>query len=200
MLHAGTCLINIGQSDEAVTLLKEAIQVAPPDSPYLADIYQELAFAYSEKGLPDEAINCLNMTSTLDCDHVQVLVVKGHIMLAAGQLEEAEKYFRDAVIYSDDATQTLLRVIVSLYDNHYFEASYKMLHKFFQIAPKDNKEGYAYMALCCYDMKKYEEYLKYLKTACKLNPKECRMVLAHLFPKDIEPEHYYDYMKEKLNS
>ena len=194
ILHESTCLINTGETDEAISRLEEATQIAVPDSPYLADIYQELAFAYSEKEQPDEALHYLNLTDDLDCDHVQVLVIKGHIMLAAGRLEEAEDYFRDAVIYSDDATQTLLRVIVSLYDNHYLEASYKMLKKFFAIAPKDNTEGYAYMALCCHDLKRPKEFKKYLKTACRINPQECRTVLAHLFPKDIEPENYYDYL------
>jgi tetratricopeptide (TPR) repeat protein len=103
-----------------------------------------------------------------------------------------------AVINSDDATQTLLRVIASLYDNKYLEATYKMLQKFFQIASPNNIEGYAYMALCCHDLKYHEEFLKYLKKACEVNPKECRMVLGHLFPKDMEPEKYYDYLKTKL--
>jgi tetratricopeptide (TPR) repeat protein len=200
MLHEGTCLINIGQPDEAIAKLKEAVETAAPDSPYLADIYQELAFAYSEKEEPDEALNYLDMTSTLDCDHVQVLVIKGHIMLAAGRIKEAEDYFRDAVICSDDAKQTLLKVIVSLYDNHYLEATYKMLQKYFQIASEDNTEGYAYMALCCHDLHLEDKYLKYLKKACSINPSECRMVLAHLFPKDVEPEKYYDYMREKLKN
>lgn len=198
ILHESTCLINIGQADEAIERLNEAIELAGPDSPYLPDIYQELSFAYSEKGEPDKAIDYLDMTNDLECDHVQILVIKGHIMLAAGRLEEAEKYFHDAVVNSDNITQTLLRVIVSLYDNHFLEASYEMLLKYFLIAEKDNTEGYAYMALCCHDLQRPDEYLKYLKIACDINPHECKMVLSHLFPKDIEPENYYKYMIERI--
>lgn len=199
-LHLGTCLINTGQNDKAIDELKQAIDVCMPDSPCLADIYQELAFAYSEKDDADEAMNYMAMTDTLECDHTQANVIKGHIMLAAGRVEEAEDFFRQAIISSDDATQTLLRVIVSLYDNQYLSATYTMLKKFFRIAGPENADGYAYMALCCYDMKNYDECLSYLKIACQRNPKECRMVMGHLFPSEVEPRNYYDFLKEKINS
>ncbi len=206
ILHEGTCLINTEQNDEAISRLlygvkmarKHAEQGSP--SQYLADIFQELAFAYSARKEPEKAIEYLDKTDELDCDHVQILVIKGHVMLSAGRLEDAEDYFRDAVIKSDNATQTLLRVVVSLYDNKYLEASYRMLQKYFQLAEKDNTEGYAYMALCCHDLKHYDEYLKYLKKACEINPKECRMVLAHLFPEDLEPERYYEFLQSKMRS
>lgn len=198
MLHQGTCYINVGLEAEAIDCLKHAVETASPESPYLADIYQELAFAYSEKGDIEQAMDWLNKTDQLDCDHVQITVIKGHVSLSAGLLEEAEKYFRTAVINSDTPTQTLLRVIVSLYDNRYLEASYKMLKKFFQIAGDNNNEGYAYMALCCHDLKRYDEYLAFLKKACEINPKECQMVLNHLFPSELEPEKYYEYVKDKM--
>ena len=125
-------------------------------------------------------------------------MVKGHILLNAGRIEESEEVFRQAIVQSENPQQTLLRVIVSLYDNRYLEAAYKLFLRFFSIAPKGWNEGYAYMALCCYDMKKYDEFLNYLKQACRLNPKEARLVLHHLFPKDVKPEDYYTYIKNKL--
>ena len=197
-MHQGTCLINLDRNDEAIERLEEALEIAPTDSPYLPDIYQELAFAYNEKGETDKALAYLNKTDELDCDHIQLTVIKGHIMLSAGRIEEAEDFFRQAVSQSDNAPQTLMRIIVSLYDNKYVEASYKMFQKFFKIVDKDYDEGYAYMALCCYDLKKYDEFLKYLKIACQRNPKECRLVLSHLFPSDMAPEQYYEYIQKKM--
>ena len=206
ILHEGTCLINVGLTDEAITLLQHGEEVARQNagndmdelSRYLPDIYQELAFAYSERNETDKALQYLNETDKMDCDHVQIMVIKGHVYLAAGRLDEAEDMFRNAVVNSDNATQTLLRIIVSLYDNKYLEATYNMLLRFFQIAEESNNEGYAYMALCCHDLKRYDEYLTYLKKACEVNPTECRMVLSHLFPAELQPEKYYDYVKEKL--
>jgi len=200
LLHQATCLINMGKEDEAIELLNHATDVTDNTSPYLADIYQELSFAYSEKGEPDRAIDWLNKTDDLDCDHVQIMVIKGHVMLSAGRVEEAEIFFRKAVMRSNEPTHTLLRVIVSLYDNRYLQACYKMMKKYFQIAEEGNTEGYAYMALCCHDLNLHDEYLKYLKTACELNPQECRLVLSHLFPKDIEANKYYEYIINSLQS
>lgn len=198
LLHQGTCLINLGNNDEAVETLKHAAEIAPDDSPYLCDICQELAFGLSEQGNPDEALKWLNKTDDMECDHVQMLVIKGHIMLSAGKMDEAEDFFRQAVVESDDTSQTLMRVIVSLYDNRYFEAAYRMFLKFFKMVPADYDQGYAYMALCCYDLQKYDKFLHYLKIACERNPKECKLVLNHLFPKDMEPEKYYEYIKRKM--
>ncbi len=193
ILHQGTCQINLGNHEKAIRLLRRAAAICDANSPYLADIYQELAFAYSEKGDADGAIGWLEKTDTLDCDHIQVLVIKGHVMLSDGRVKEAEHFFREAILKSKEPAHTLLRVIVSLYDNRYLEACYKMLKKFFQIAGADNDEGYAYMALCCHDLKHEEEYLTYLKKACETNWLECRTVLGHLFPEEVDPQNYYEY-------
>ena len=48
-------------------------------------------------------------------------------------------------------------------------------------------------------MKKADEFLYYLKIAVKRNPKEAENVLSNIFPKDIKPENYFDYMINKLN-
>ena len=198
ILNLGTCLINIEKREEAIETFKHALEVAPAHSPLLPDIYQELALASSEKGEIDQAIDWMNKTDELDCDHIQTLVVKGHIYLSAGMLKEAELQFREAVLNTTTPTKTLLRIIVSLYDNKYLEASYKMLLKFFRFAEDDNIDGYAYMALCCHDLRRWDEYLKYLKIACELNHNECQMVLNHLFPEDLAPEKYYEYTQERM--
>ena len=209
-LHQGTCLINMNDNEGALEMLKKAERLAAADSPYLPDIYQEQSFAYGELGDIDQALACLDKTDTLDCDHIGIMVIKGHVLLSAGRVEEAEQMFRNAIRESEheiddekpgwNSARTLMRVIVSLYDNKYVEAAYKMFRKFFDMVDRDFDEGYAYMALCCFDLEKYDEFLKYLKKACQRNPKECRLVLSQLFPEDMEPEHYYDYIKGKMKS
>ena len=198
LMHQGTCLINMGRNDEAIEILAQAIQTAPEDSPYLGDIYQEMAFAYSEEGDTEEALSMLDLADSHDADEIQTLVVRGHIMLATGQLRRAQHYFRQAVAASENPNQTLLRIIVSIYDNHYLEAAYNLFKKYFKVLPENCDDGYAYMALTCYDLKRYDEFLDYLKTACERNPRECQIALAHLFPDDVEPKDYYNYIKERM--
>ena len=195
LLHQGTCLISQEHYTEAAEKLEEALKVAPHDSPYLADIYQELGFAYSELHKPDTAIYYLEQTDRLDdCDHADIYVVKGHVLLANQRVKEAEEMFRRAVSESGNSPKTMLRVMVSLYDNLYIEAAYKMFKHFFEYVNDDWTDGYAYMALCCHDLRKPKEFLHYLQLATERNPKEARTVLGHLFPEGMKPEQYLDYI------
>ena len=207
-LHQGTCHVNLGRIDEAIEVLNHALELAhscPPDeeSLHIGDIYQELAFAYCEKKDSDKALEMIDKAHQYDGDSVQMHLVKGHVMLALGKMGEAEHYFHQAVLVSDTPNQTLLRVIISVYDNHYLDTAYRMFKKYFKVLERnpssaDNKDGFAYMALCCYDLKLYDEFLFYLKTACELNPRECQIALAHIFPVDVEPKDYYNYIKDRI--
>ena len=199
LMNQGTCLINLERGKEAAEMLQVALLVAAGRQDYLPDIYQELAFAYSEMGEADKAVEYLDMTDDLDCDHVQIEVIKGHILLSDGRMEEAEEHFKKAVGESTEPLTTLLRVIVSIYDNRYLEAAHALFTNYFRVVPKSHKDGYAYMALCCYELKLYEEFLENLKIACRRNPKECKLVLSHLFPEEVEPKDYYAFLQGKIN-
>lgn len=199
MLNLGTSLINLDRYEEAIDVLQEAASLPLIKDEYLADIYQELAFAYSEKGETGKALDYLGMTDKLDCDHVHIEVIKGHILLADGRMDEAEEHFKHAVDESSEPLVTLLRVIVSIYDNRYLEAAYALFKNYFRAVPPDHKEGYAYMALCCYEMKRYTEFLDYLKIATELNPKECKLVLGHLFPESLDPKDYATFLQGRTS-
>ena len=198
LMNQGTCLINLERIDEAIVVLHKAADTAPHDSEYLSDIFQELAFAYSEKSDEKKALEMLDMADEYDSDKVQTLVVRGHILLSAGDVKKAQHYFRQAVVKSDEPNMTLLRIIVSVYDNHYLDAAYHLLQKYFRMVGPDCRDGYAYMALCCYDLKHYDEFLSYLKMACERNPQECRTALEHIFPEDVDPKDYYNYIKDRM--
>ena len=73
-----------------------------------------------------------------------------------------------------------------------------MFQKFFVIVGKDFDEGYGYMALCCYDLKRYSEFLTYLKKACERCPRECKVAMGHIFPEDLDPKEYYNYIKDRM--
>lgn len=199
-LHQGTCLINLGKFPEAKQVLEQAEYLADDDSPYLPEICQELAFAYSEMHKPESALYYIDKTQDMDCDHVNMEIIRGHILLANQNPEEAEEAFKEALRMSDNSPRTMLRIIVSLYDNRYIKTSYLLLKNFFRHVEKDWNEGYSYMALCCMDMKKTDEFLSYLKIATNRNPKEAKTVLGCYFPEDMAPQDYYDYMSDKINT
>ena len=199
-LHMGACQLNLGQREQALQTLLRGAELAQPDSPHLPELYQQLAFVYSDMQQTDKALEYLDRTDKLDCDHVTMCIIKGHALLAANRFMEAQEKFSEAVRISDNPQATLVRVIVSLYDNHYVEASYRMFHSFFKTVPPDFTDGYAYMALCCYELKKDDEFLAYLKKACEVNPEECRLALAHLFPEGTDPKDYYEYIRSKFEN
>ena len=126
-------------------------------------------------------------------------VIRGHILLTNRRIDEAEQVFKDVIIQSSNAPMTMLRIMVSLYDNRYVSASYKLFKKFFTFVDSDWKDGYAYMALCCWDLQKDKEFLRYLQMAVEKNPKEARLVLGHLFPEGMKPSDYLNYITEKMN-
>ena len=198
-LHQGTSLINLGRFEEATKVLEKAAQLGEDGSSYLPEIYQELAFAYSELHKSEEAIYYIDKTRDLDCDHVNMEIIRGHILLADERREEAEKTFRNALKLSDNSPHTMLRIIVSLYDNRYVHSAYILLKSFLKQSDADWKDGYSYMALCCLDLGKQEEFLHYLKVATNKNPKEAKMVLGSLFPENLTPADYYNHMIKELN-
>ena len=199
LFNKGGCLSNLNRHEEAITVLQQALEISPRDSQVLPLIYQELAFCYSSLKRLDDALHYIDETRTLECDHIDMLVLKGHILLENEQNERAEQVFKNAIIRSNNDPNVILRIIVSLYDNKYVKAAYEMFQKFFSMVVNDQfNQGYSYMALCCNDLGYKEEFLMYLRLAVERNPSEARMVLGHLFPEDMAAKEYYHYMYQKL--
>ena len=199
-LNQGTCLINQSRFAEAIVRLEKAYEISPADSAYLVEICQELAFAYNEQKMPETALYYIEKTDDLDCDHMDMQVIKGHILLSNNRIEEAEEIFKNAIIESGNAPRTMLRIMVSLYDNKYVKASYHLFKKFFTYVDDNWKDGYSYMALCCYDLEKYDEFMKYLRLGVAKNPREAKSVLGQLFPSGVQVSDYETYITNKLNS
>ena len=197
-LHQGTCLINLGRFEEAISRLLIAEENAADNSQYLPEIYQELAFSYSELKQPETALYYIDKTEHLNCDHIDMEIIRGHILVANKRLQEAEFVFKNAIKKSGNAPKTMLRVMVSLYDNRYVSATYKLFKKFFNLVDDDWNEGYSYMALCCWDIKHYDEFIDYLKKAVDKNPREAKMVLGHLFPTGMKVTEYQQFIEESL--
>jgi len=55
---------------------------------------------------------------------------------------------------------------------------------------KDWTEGFAYLARCCYELNKTEEYKQYLQLAIERNPVECQDVLSDLYPQGMAIKDY----------
>ena len=203
LLNEGVCLVNLQRHQEAVSYLERALEMADDESEILPQIYLELAFCYSNMKQPSKALELIDLAMKQPGDTTDLLVIRGHILLENGMLEEAEKTFKKAMRESGDSPSVMLRIIVSLYDNRYVNSSYEMFKKFFDVVndyDPDFNKGHAYMALCCYDLGKYDEFLEYLEMSVERNPREARLVLGFLFPEGTEPSEYVSFMERKLRN
>ena len=198
-LHQALCLINKGKLEDSIKLFEKAISVAAVESVYLPEIYQEMAFVYNKLGYIDKSLWCIDMTDKLECDHIHMTVMRGHVLLTNKKEEEAEKEFNKALELSNNDPKIRLKIIISYHDNMHLNYAYKLYQEYFKTVGKDHNEGYAYFALCCKDMKKDDEFLHYLKKACDYIPEEAKAVLGEYFPEDINPKDYYNYALEHLN-
>ncbi len=198
-LYQGTCLATLDRFEEAISILKKGIEISSKDSPCLPEIYQELAYTYNEIMMPETALFYLDQTLDLDCDHIKVEIMKGHILLSNKRPKEAEIVFRNALIQSANSPRIMLRIIMSLYDNYYKRASYILLKRFLNHVEDDWKDGYAYMALFCLEMKKHDEFLQYLKIACDKNLNEVKTVFNEFIPSEISPDEYYSYISKQFS-
>lgn len=197
-LHQALCLINKENLEESLTPLKKAVSVATIDSIFLPETYQEMSFVYNKLGDVAQAMWCLDMTDQLNCDHAHMTVMKGHLLLSNKKTEEAKKKFDEALELTNNDPKTQLKIIISYHDNKFVSFAYQQYLKLFSIVDKNWKKGYSYMALCCYELEKNDEFLHYLKIACECNPQEAKTVLCEYFPEDLAPEDYYDYALEHL--
>ncbi|SHL14743.1 tetratricopeptide repeat protein [Xylanibacter ruminicola] len=199
-LHQALCLVNKGKNEEGLELLKKAVSVTPVESIYLPEIYQEMAFIYSKIGDVEKALQCIDLTDKLDCDHLHMAVMRGHVLLSNKKEKEARQEFIKALELSHNDPKIKLKIIISYHDNMYLNEAYKLYLGFFKNVDENWKEGYSYIALCCNDLKKEDEFLCYLKKACECNPDEVKAVLGEFFPEDLDPKDYYNYALKHLNN
>lgn len=192
-MYQGITLLSMNRLEEAVEHLKKAERLSTDASPNHVEICQELAFTLSRLHHMDEALMYVGMTDTLVCDHQEMMVLRGHVYLENGMHEEAQHCFSQAVNESEASPHIYLRIAISVYDNGYSRLAFKMFTILFNSVGDDWNEGYSYLALCCKDMGRRKDYLKYLSKACEVNPTEARSVLGEYFPPEMPPEEYYNY-------
>lgn len=192
-LNIGNCLAHLSKYDEAIKHLHRAETLALQCEPLLAYIYEELAYAYNAIEQYDEALKYIDLTEKVNETTADMEILRGHVLLASGRASEARKTYWAALRGCHFEPYYILRVIISILDNRYVPIAYKLFKRLFNIAPKDFKDGYSYMALCCHNFNKHDEFLYYLKIATSVNPEEAKKVLGFMFPDEMEPADYYNY-------
>lgn len=194
-MFQGICELNMDRVEKGIEHLKKAESIAPEDSANLFEIYQELAFSLSRIGKTDEALSYVErMLTAPDGARDEALVMKGHLLMEAKQWIEAQACYSQAIIDSGGSPHIFLRIAISIYDLGYYDHAYRLFRLLDKLSDDDRTEGFAYEALCCYSLGKKEEFREAVRKACERNPREAAIVLCDLFPEEVEPKDYYQYL------
>lgn len=193
----GLCYLLLEDFENALAHLRKASEMSEPDSTNLVDIYKDMAYALCRLERADEGMAFLDKAGELGCDPNELLVYRGSLLLGCGRFEESKAYFMKALEESNCQPEIFLRITITFYESGDLELAYKMFRIFYEHRQK-LYYGYVYFAACCYDLGRHKEFLKYLKIAVRHSPEEAKEVLGTLFPDDMKPADYYEYMKAKL--
>ena len=193
-LYQGICLFNLNRIEQSIEHLKLAEKhYQGENDQYLLETYQELAFALSRINRLQEALEYVDKTESLECDHAEMEVLRGHLYLEHECIDKAQERFQNAVRLSGSSHHILLRIAISLYDNDYIQLAYKMLHSLLDANGEGESNGYSYLAACAHELGYHDEYLEYLRLAVEKNPLEAQSVLGVLYPEGMSPSEYYNY-------
>lgn len=196
-MFLGISLINLNRTEEGVEHLKKAESLADAFSEYLHDIYVELAYSLTALGKHDDAMEYIEKISQLDdCDPYETDVLKGNVHLQKGETAEAMKCFQHAVTASNGSPRVILRIGICIYDNGYYSLAYDVFHLLLDDASDEWKDGWSYLALCCMLLSRKDEFVYAVRKACQQNPVEAKMVLGEIFPENLSPDDYVNYLKE----
>lgn len=158
----------------------------------LIQIYQELAFLESRLGHCHKAMNYLDDMEEQGSDPNMTNVMRGYIQLEHGNTKDAQSFFIKAIHNSHGNQEIMLHTAIAVYDNGYVKTAYRLFHMFIDSTPLDWTDGFSYLARCCFDLGKKEEFDSVLRIAVNVNPSEARYILSDLYPEGTLPEEYLD--------
>lgn len=192
-LFMGNCLLNMGRSSEALPHYETALAAFREAGVGTSEVLQCLAFTYSQLDRVDDALSAIDEAlQQPDINRNEVMVVRGHILLEHGQVKRAIECFLGALRSTSFSHEIFFRIAISVYDCGYPTIAYRMFKAYTEVH-HETGDGLSYLAACCLHTNRREEYLKYLKMACEVNPIEARKILGEEFPVGMDPKDYYDY-------
>lgn len=193
----GRCMFYMQKNDEAIMLFKKAERLCPNDKNRITDIYKDLAIVYSWNGEYDKANFYINKIKDIGCVDSELYIIEGGLLLTMNKFEEATRTFLCGYSIADSQQTYILQIAISYYEHRYDSAAYKMLKELQQINPK-NIQGIAYLTACCFYLGKIDEFIENLEIAIQKRPDEARIMLADIFPKELEIYDYLKYAKDRF--
>lgn len=193
-LYQAAALSNLNCFEEALIHYQRAEELCHKSADTLHDIYHDMAFCLSRVKRMDEALAYTDKLEKQGMDKpYDIEILRGHIYLENDLPVKSRDCFMKAIDLSEGSPDVFFRIAISSIDNGYVEYAYQCLQVMFALVPDNWTDGYAYLALCCKELNKADEYLAALQKACQVNPAEAKTALDYLFPDSVRPEDYFEY-------
>ncbi len=181
---------------KAMIMLNSAEEKAASDSPYLVDIYHNLALVHSMLGSLKRALGYVNKAELIDSDNYGLEVVRAHILLNSDHEKEAKMCYEKAISDSGYDPTVIIQAAISLFDsNHLMDADVRF-RQLFKLKGEEWPDGHAYYARCRFAQGDYTTFMHQMRIAIRLNPNEAEAALADLFPVGTPVSDYERYMVE----
>lgn len=110
----GCCYVMLEKYEKAIEHFEKIESLVKSETKDLSDTYKEWAFALSRLNRYKEALNILDKTEHLDCDHNEILVLRGNILLESDDKEAAINFYTKALTSSGFSSDIILKVSISL--------------------------------------------------------------------------------------
>lgn len=194
-LFDGLCLNQMERYEDACSRLEAAEEFSNDCSPEQLQIYLQLSFSYSKVGKFQKALLYLDRARNYEPDGFDYEVLKGHVLLENGFIQEAMECFQKAKEESTDRERAYFLIAVSLFENNLYADALENFYELLEFCSAQTEINCTpYMAYCFYYAKDEVQYLKYLERSCATNPEGTKMVLGSLFPEALDPKEYYAYV------
>lgn len=176
-----------------------AEQLCPTRSLNRFDIYRNICLTYAALGKYDEAFSYVDkLEKLLPGKANDIYVLRGYILLLAGQEEKADEQFHIALANSsqEEKDGTLFFVAYCYFDCNYMKEANVLFRRLTKSKHcKDFTDLWAYLVRSDYELGLQEAFLEDLKTATVKNPHGIERELSDLFPSGMQIADFYNYAK-----
>lgn len=197
-LLVGFCHLLLEDYDNAIACFEKIEERMNLDPPNAVELYKNWAWALFRQDRIDEGLKTLDKTKRLPCDHNEMLIFRGSLLIGSDRYREAKDCFLKAARDAGYTSEVFTKIAIVIYDCGFDDIAYRM----FRLIYSHNSgwtKGYAHYAACCYGQKKTEEFVDALEKAIRYSPNLTKEVFKAVFPDDPMPQRYYDYMLKKMS-
>lgn len=180
-LLMGLCLLMLEDYENAVANFAIVEKKTAPNSPSLVDIYKDWAWALVRMNHIDESMAILDRAELVGCDHTDMLIYRGSLLIGTDRYHDAKDCFLKAARNSGYSAEVFTKIAITIYESGVINIAYKMFRLLYS-SYEGWYKGYPYFAACCYDLEKKVEFKKVFKKAMSFYPEETKKIFRKLFP------------------